>query len=161
MSENKQNIIWPDEFHPNNAPIHVKNVLEMEVAPEVVWAWLIRAKLWPNWYPNAKRVRYDGSDLQKGIRFKWWTFGVPLTSTVVEYVPNEYIAWNAKAIGIWVYHAWLIEKTENCCRVTTEESQYGWLCRLSKLVFPENMYKYHQIWLENMQEKARTGLPTP
>ena len=82
-----------------------------------------------------------------------------MTSNVVEYVHQERIAWNAKTVGIWVYHAWLIEKTETGCRVTTEETQYGWLCKLSKLIFPNNMYKFHQIWLENMQEKARVGLP--
>ena len=155
MQEQQKCIIWPDEFHPDHVPIHVKNVLEMDVSPGAVWAWLIRAKGWPAWYPNAKRVRHEGSVLQGGTRFHWWTFGIPLTSKVVEYVPNERIAWNGKTIGVWIYHAWLIEKTETGCRVTTEESQHGWLCKLSKLIFPNNMYKFHQIWLENIQEKER------
>ena len=44
-------------------------------------AWLIRAKLWPEWYPNSRDVEIDGgaSDLSLGASFRWRTFGAPVS----------------------------------------------------------------------------------
>src|SRR5438067_1337793 len=102
-------IRWPDEFRPERVTVHVRNELDMPVAPEAVFAWLVRAELWPSWYPNSKNVRIvEGArpDLQLGTRFRWWTFGVNIESTVEEFVPNERIGWSAKGFGLRVYHAW-------------------------------------------------------
>ena len=70
----------------------------MEAPQDRVWAWLVRAPLWPRWYENSKNVRIlkgSGPDLQLGTQFVWKTFSVTITSTVLEYVPNERIAWDA------------------------------------------------------------------
>lgn len=155
-------IRWPQEFDPAHAPVHVRNELRMNVTPEVAWAWLVRAVRWPEWYPNSANVRFvgaSGPDLQDGTVFRWKTFGANLTSEVMEYVPGERLAWNARGPGIWAYHAWLIEEVDGGCRVLTEETQHGWLCRLGKLLLPNRMFKFHQIWLEQLQSKARTGPP--
>lgn len=152
---------WPAYYAPDNCPIHVRNELDIAGSPECVWAWLTRATLWPTWYVNSANVKIlegDGPDLKKGTRFRWKTFGVTITSTVLEYVPNERIAWNAHAFGLDVYHAWVLEPSAKGCRVLTEETQHGWLARLSKLIMPNRMYQYHQIWLEGLGAKARAGL---
>ena len=86
---------WPDHFAPANAPIHVRNELEIAAPVEHVWACLIRAKLWPAWYSNAQDVRFlEGKepDLAAGTRFRWRTFGVTIESEVVEFVPRERLA---------------------------------------------------------------------
>ena len=156
-------ILWPDHFAPPNCPIHVRNELAMSSSPEHVWAWLVAATLWPTWYVNASRVRIlqgNGSNLALGTRFRWKTFGVTITSTVREFVPHERIAWDAHALGLEVYHAWLMQPTaEGGCRVLTEETQHGWLARLGKLLMPNRMYKYHQIWLESLARQSAAGLP--
>lgn len=135
----------------------------MSVPPEVAWAWLVRAVRWPEWYPNSANVRLvdaSGPDLQAGTVFRWKTFGASLTSEVVEFVPGERLAWNARGVGIWAYHAWLFQEVEGGCRVLTEETQHGWLCRLGNLLFPNRMFKFHQIWLEQLRRKAQEGLPS-
>jgi uncharacterized protein YndB with AHSA1/START domain len=156
-------IRWPEHYHPRNSSVHVRNEIDITAAPETVWAWLIRAERWPAWYENSANVRFiegRSPDLALGTRFNWKTFGVGIDSRVQEFVPYERIAWNGVAMGIDVYHAWLIVKTADGCHVITEESQHGWMSRLSVLIFPKRMWKFHQIWLESLRDQAMAGLPT-
>jgi len=154
-------IKWPDRYSPERTRVHVKNELSMDTMPEVVWAWILRAKLWPTWYSNSANVSIEGggSDLQAGSAFRWKTFGVTLSSKVEEFVPFERLAWSARATGIDAYHAWLIEPTSEGCRVTTEETQNGWLAAINRAARPNDMTKKHQAWLEGLLTKARTGPP--
>lgn len=153
---------WPSLYEPRNCPVHVRNELDMAATQDNVWAWLTRATLWPAWYINSANVEIlDGSgpNLGKGVRLRWKTFGVTITSIVREYVPSERIAWDAHAFGLDVYHAWILQPSTRGCLVLTEETQRGWLARLAKLFMPNRMYKFHQLWLEELESKARSGLP--
>ena len=153
-------IRWPREFA--EAPVHVSNEMVMNVPCANVWAWLVRADLWPDWYPNSANVKFDGGsgpDLQAGTKFWWKTFSASIVSTVREFIPGERISWDGNGLGVRAYHAWLIQEEKGGCRVLTEERQHGFLCRLNSLVFPNRMHKGHQLWLERLQEKARGGPP--
>jgi uncharacterized protein YndB with AHSA1/START domain len=153
-------IRWPREFA--EAPVHVSNEMVMNVPCENVWAWLVRADLWPEWYPNSANVEFltsFGPKLSLGHVFRWKTFGVHVISQVKECDFRERLAWNARGFGVRAYHAWLIQEEKGGCRVLTEERQHGFLCRLNSLVFPNRMHKGHQLWLERLQEKARGGPP--
>jgi len=135
----------------------------IDAPPEKVWEWLIRAERWPDWYPNSSKIRFinpPGPDLQEGTEFGWKTFDVNITSKVQEFVPEERIAWDGDgALGVRVYHAWLLQKVEGGCHVLTEERQFGVLCRLDHWLRPKRMHDGHQVWLERLREKARGGLP--
>ena len=153
-------IAWPARFAPANSPIHVRNELAIAAAPERVWSWLIRAQNWPRWYANASNVRFlDGAppDLSAGTRFRWRTFGVGIESTVREWAPPARLAWDAHGIGVEAYHAWLITPTADGCHVLTEETQHGVIARLGALLMPRRMWRYHQIWLESLRERALSG----
>jgi hypothetical protein len=157
-------IRWPERYAPARTAVHVRNEMEMPgVSSEAVWAWLVRARLWPTWYINSKDVKIlgdgDGEDLRAGSRFTWKTFGASLQSVVEEFVPNERLAWSARGTGIDVYHAWLIEKRPAGCYVLTGENQNGFLARVSAALRPGNMHRYHQVWLEALNEKAKSGPP--
>lgn len=154
-------ISWPEKYSPERTRVHVKNELDIPANPEVVWAWLVRAKLWPSWYPNSANVVIEGGgqDLGPQTRFRWKTFGVTLDSKVREFVPSERLAWDALAMGIDAYHVWLIEGTAGGCHVLTEETQNGWLAALSNTLRPTNMCVKHQAWLEGLLSKSRTGPP--
>jgi uncharacterized protein YndB with AHSA1/START domain len=135
----------------------------MPAPPAAVWAWLVRAELWPRWYPNSHRVRIVNGprpDLALGARFRWWTFGVAIDSTVAEFVPCERLAWTARGIGVRAYHAWLLRPAGDGCQVLTEETQRGWAARLGSLVMPNRMHRGHQVWLETLAQKA-AGCPPP
>jgi uncharacterized protein YndB with AHSA1/START domain len=154
-------IRWPDRYRPDRVGVHVRNELDMPVPPEPVWAWLVRARLWPTWYPNsADVVIAEGrSELGAGTEFRWKTFGVSLRSRVEEYVPQERLAWTGRAPGLDVYHAWLIERRSDGCHVLTEESQNGIFPRLDHLARPRRMTEFHQLWLERLLAQARGGMP--
>lgn len=150
-------IQWPAAFAPANSPVFVHNTIEIEASPEKIWYWLCNAASWQQWYSNAAAVRIlqpPGNYLQAGAVFKWKTFGAALQSTVLEFVPYERLAWDAKGIGIRAYHAWLIIPGAHGCTVVTEETQHGWACRLGSLLLPGRMYKYHQIWLQGLKRMA-------
>ena len=136
----------------------------MEAPADVVWTWLIRAHLWPTWYANAEDVTFlegEPPDLGPGVRFRWKTFGVTLESRVLEFVPTERIAWDARGNGVDAYHAWVISKMPRGSHVLTEETQHGWLARLGSVLMPQRMRRYHQLWLEELARKAAGGLPPP
>lgn len=153
---------WPDHYQPENCPVHVRNELDMAAPPAHVWAWLIDASDWPTWYINSANVNIlEGKErnLHKGTRFRWKTFGVTITSTVLECVPGERIAWDGHGFGVDVYHAWVLQPSEKGCHVLTEESQHGWLARLSNWFMPKRMSHFHQLWLTCLETKAKKGLP--
>jgi len=154
-------IRWPERYDPGRTRVHVKNEKEMDVSQELVWAWLVRARLWPTWYSNSSNVSIEGGglDLKAGSVFHWRTFGVNLKSKVEEFAPFERLAWSARGVGIDAYHVWVIEATPAGCRVTTEENQKGWLATIGNAARPKNMSTKHQEWLDSLLTKARTGHP--
>jgi hypothetical protein len=155
-------INWPAHYAPKNAPVHVRNSMRIDAPAENIWAWLVRAESWPDWYPNATRVRFGGDrgpDLALDIEFRWRTFGVGIRSCVQEFIPCSRIAWDGHAPGIDVYHAWAIEERGQSCTVVTEETQHGAIARLGAWLMPKRMSDFHQIWLENLAEKASQGKP--
>jgi hypothetical protein len=157
-------IRWPARYAPERSAVHVRNELELRAPCGAVWPWLTRAELWPTWYPNSHRVRIlsgGGPDLQLGTRFHWWTFGVAVTSEVVECVAGERLAWTALGVGVRAYHAWLLAPVSAGCRVLTEETQCGWLAKLGSVVLPNRMHHHHQIWLERLGRQGAGGPPPP
>lgn len=158
-----QGIQWPAHYHPDVAPVHVRNELFIPADISLVWAWLCRAPLWPTWYPNAHRVRAaDGSrlgDLALGTVFRWTTFSVPIESRVLECVPQQRLAWDAKGMGLDAYHAWLLTPSKGGCIVLTEESQHGWGARLVNFLLPHRMWEGHDVWLRSLSIQCSKGKP--
>lgn len=157
-------IDWPECYRPENTAVHVRNEILIDAPPGLVWAWLIEATRWPEWYPNARDVRLpDGrTRLYPGAVFDWRTFGFPVHSTVREFVPEERIGWDGHGIGLDVYHAWLLVPRDRGTWVLTEENQNGFGARLQSLFAPHRMSKWHQVWLERLRERAESGTrPTP
>jgi hypothetical protein len=154
-------IRWPDRYRPEATAVHARTEMEMPVAPEAVWPWLVRAGLWPTWCPDFADFVIEGGglDLKLGSKFRWRTFGVALSSKVEEFVEFERIAWSARATGIDAYHAWLIERTPSGCRVLTEENQSGVAARLNNALRPRFMPGMQRAWLERLLERAKGGPP--
>jgi hypothetical protein len=155
-------IKWPERYHPSRAPIHVVNELTIPASCDRVWAWLIRAPLWPSWYPNASDVKLIDrpvTELRLGTMFDWRTFGVKVRSTVQEFIPNERLAWSARGFGVDAYHAWLLLPRDAGTQIVTEETQYGALARMGRILMPGRMYRGHQVWLEQLSAKAQGPAP--
>lgn len=153
-------IIFPTKYNPENSPVFVHNEIKILASPESVWNHLISAYTWNSYYKNAKKVRFLNNDsqyLSADTIFKWTTFDMPLKSQVREFVPYHRLAWEALGFGIQAYHAWLILPTEYGCKVITEETQHGFACKIGAIIFPNRMYKYHQLWLEGLKRVSEEG----
>ena len=154
-------INWPEAYRPDATAVHVRNELLIQATPERIWAWLVRATLWPDWYENARDVAIEGgaSDLSPGARFHWKTFGLAIASVVGEFVPHQRIGWTGVGTGMDVYHGWLIEPQGGGCLVLTEENQNGLAARAQSVLAPNRMHTHHQIWLESLAVQAGRGTP--
>lgn len=157
-------INWPDPYRPDATAVHVRNELLIPATAERVWAWLVRATLWPSWYENAHDVAIEGGAvaLSPGARFHWKTFGLAIDSVVCEFVPFERLGWTGIGLGMDVYHGWLLEPRDGGAGtwVLTEENQNGLAARAQSVLAPNRMHHHHQIWLESLSARAGQGLPT-
>jgi len=73
------------------------------------------------WYPNLSNVRIqDGSrELSQGVDF---TGILSRYRVYSQFVPNEWLAWDARGTGLHAYHLANHSDTNGCC-VLTEETQ--------------------------------------
>jgi hypothetical protein len=164
MSDGESTIRWPEEHRPEDSPLHAVNELQMDAARQDVWAWLIRPDLWPSYYSNSRFVRHiEGPwpEVALGSRFRWLTFGVIVSSQIVEFEPPERIAWSAKELGARGHHAWALTERDGGTFIHTEETQRGWGMALAKPVMSRLMPRYHQRWLEGLARVAAEGPPPP
>ncbi len=158
-----QTIRWPAAYQPASAPVFAHNELVIPAAPGILWAWLLRAELWPTWYANASDVRllsHAGPELRDRTRFRWKTFGLRVVCEVTEWEAPYRLAWEVRGMGLAGWHAWLLTPLEDgSTHVLTEEVQHGWLSRLGKVLKPRQIEVQHQLWLEGLSRRAATGMP--
>ena len=155
-------IDWPPGYEPSRADLHVRNVTTAAAEPGAVWAWLVRPDLWRAFYRNAWRVRHDTGPwpaLGPGSRFRWVTFGAPVTTTVTEFAPPHRLAWTGTGLGSAGHHAWLLEPFDGGTRIVTEETQHGRAVRLLAPALRPAMRRAHQSWITGLAATATTGRP--
>jgi uncharacterized protein YndB with AHSA1/START domain len=156
-------IRWPAEHRPEVSTLHAVNEQQMDASRQNVWAWLIRPDLWPSYYSNSRFVRHlDGPwpEVELGSRFRWLTFGVIVSSEIVECEPLERIAWSAKELGASGHHGWVLSERDGGTFIRTEETQRGWGMTLAKPVMSRLMPRFHQRWLEGLARVAAEGPPS-
>lgn len=156
-------IHWPEHYSPANTHVHVSNELLIAAPAETIWAWLLRAESWPDWYTNSADIHFlshAGPDLRDRSRFRWKTFGARITSKVLEFEPARRLAWDAHGIGISAWHAWLLTpQPDGTTHILTEETQNGWRARLAHTLMPTRISRCHQLWLDGLAVKAKSGPP--
>ncbi len=160
----KPEILWPERYQPAHSEVFAHNEIVIPATPEVIWQWLLRADDWPHWYRNAADIHFlshAGPNLRNRSRFRWNTFGIRVTSKVLEFEPCRRLSWDAQGIGVHAYHAWLLTPLgTGQTHVLTEETQTGWLARLGHALMPKRMEGQHQRWLEALSVRAQSGPPT-
>jgi uncharacterized protein YndB with AHSA1/START domain len=156
-------IRWPERYAPASAEVFVRNEITIAALPETIWAWLIRAESWPEWYKNADHIHFlstAGPNLRDRSRIRWNTFGARITSKVLEFEPYARLGWDAHGIGIEAYPAWVLTPLgDGTTHVLTEEAQHGWRARIGNRLMPRRLSRMHQLWLEGLCAKAEGGLP--
>ena len=165
MADMGHRVRFPPGAEIEGASMYVYNEVVADVAPDRVWAWLVRAALWPEWYRGCRNIDIEGGgpDLAPGTRFHWTTLGVRVHTRIDEWIPGERLAWSGTGGGgATGYHGWVIERRpEGDLRIVTEETQRGLLPRFGRWYFRPKLLHLHQQWLENLVARARAGLPGP
>jgi len=154
---------WPDDHRPDRCPVYSHNQLAIAAPLEVVWAYLVRAPRWPEFYSNALRVEIEGGadELALGATFRWTTFRLRVTTTVREFEPRRRLAWFGTGYGSSGYHTWTLDPDPGGCLVVTEETQRGLLPGLGRLYIRRALHRQHQAWLEGLARMSAGGTPAP
>lgn len=153
---------WPDDLRPENSPVYTYDELAMPFEPQVVWAWLIRAELWPKWYPYWSEVKFlseAGPDLKEATVFSLKTSVIRIKTVVKDFAPFQRLAWKGGAFGTQGYHSWVIEPVTEGCRVITEETQRGPLPYIFRFTNEGIIHRRHRVWLIRLEEMCNKGLP--
>lgn len=153
-------IVWPEGFDPAKSKFYVENEIDIQASPETVWSILIDAEAWPVWYEGAKNVKASGGAdryLSPNSTISWETMGLKFDSKVKEFEPSRKLAWLSEKKSIQGYHVWIIQATDNGCKVITAESQNGWLTFMEKTFQPKKLFRLHEIWLVELKKKAESA----
>jgi len=155
---NSEKINWPEGYAPEEAGFFVHNEIDIHADPQVVWDILIEAEKWPDWYIGAKDVKVTNDStgkLESQSVFSWKTMGQNFeTTTIKEFEAPYRLSWEAIRNNIRGYHAWLIIPQDEGCKVITSETQHGFLTFMQKVFVPNKLRKLHDIWLEELKDKA-------
>jgi uncharacterized protein YndB with AHSA1/START domain len=157
MTSDRLSITWPTRFRPEVATLVSRAELKIDAPAETIWARLIRAAEWPDWYRGASDVSFelwDGPDLRAGTMFDWTTFDVRLHSVVNEFEPVSRIGWHAHSEGVEAWHAWVLEPTDDGGTiVVTEESLLGVVPRFA-VGLDDAITEQHALWLDRLAIEA-------
>ena len=156
-AERCREIHWPNGFHPEQADLFAHNEIVVHASCQKVFASIVDAQGWPEWYPNSHDVKLlnspDGK-LHEGTRFSWDTFGVHIESRVHEFVPNSRIGWFGNGTGMNAYHTFLLLKTDEGCHIVTEEVVKGPGAVEFRKKQPNAMHEGHDLWLSTLKQRS-------
>jgi hypothetical protein len=148
-------IHWPSSHTPDKAILFAHNEIVIAASCEKVWSHIVDARKWPDWYPNSRDVRLVNSNsgvLEKDTRFTWSTFGLPVDSTVAEFVSANRLGWFGKAPDVDAYHTWLLVSAGPACQVVTEEVTNGPAATAWRNSSPGALHEGHEVWLQKLKE---------
>jgi hypothetical protein len=148
ITHRSADIHWPDGLKPTEADLFAHNEIVIDAEPEHIWQHLIAPTAWPNWYSNAANVVVnDPSDLlADGVSFEWTTFGLEISSTVAEFVPNARLGWYGRGEGLEAYHTWLLIPRERGTYIAMEEIGLGDGAKHLAQTNPGHMHRGHDLW---------------
>jgi uncharacterized protein YndB with AHSA1/START domain len=120
-----------------DAPVKAHVQIQISAPPDRVWALLIDAASWPNWYSDIESVEAPAA-LATGTRFTWKSGSTTVRSEVHLFEPEHCLSWTGMAFPAKAVHVWELEATPGGgTLVTVNESMEGpllkWLYPSTKL----------------------------
>lgn len=109
------------EINPN-ADIVAETQLEIDAAPEAVWAVLTDVDSWTQWLPEFASARLDGP-LQPGTTLHWQPQGQTVRSLLVIVEPNKRLIWNGSGGAV---HVWELTPSGDRTLLRNAESIEDW-----------------------------------
>jgi hypothetical protein len=142
-------IRWPVGFDPVQADLFAHNAVVINAPTKSIWATLIAAAAWPEWYSNASDVVIDDPSGQLGqdVTFSWTTFGLKIASKVAECAPYERLGWYGNGDQLRAYHTWLlVPRLGGSTYVVMEEIGMGDGAQHLAHTNPGHMHRGHDLW---------------
>ena len=149
---------WPPLMRPELSDVYAHNELVSPIPPDRLWAWLVRARGWSQWYANCRRLRIlgGGSELELGTSFRWSTFGTTITSTVDVFDSPKALGWTWYGSTASGYHIWLLhDREQGGTRIVTEESQRGLGPHYAPWLFRRLLLASHGMWLRDLSARGQ------
>jgi hypothetical protein len=142
-------IRWPVGFDPVHADLFAHNAVVINAPVKSVWATLIAAANWPEWYSNARDVVVDdpSGHLNEDVTFSWTTFGLKIASKVAEFAPYARLGWYGNGDQLRAYHNWLlVPRPGGSTYVVMEEIGMGDGAHHLAQSNPGHMHRGHDLW---------------
>lgn len=141
------------------APVTCSKSITIHASAEKVWNVLTKIDNWVSWQSDISKSKLLGT-LEAGSDFSWKTGGANIQSTLHAVEPNKAFGWTGKTFGMFAIHNWTLSETNGHTTVFVEESMEGFLARLFKKAFNNNLEKGMQKWLELLKmECEEAGKP--
>ena len=134
-----------------DAPVTCSKTVVIQADSKKVWAVLTDIDNWAAWQTDISKPKLNGV-LQTGTTFDWKTGGAKIHSTLHTVNPYSQFGWTGKTFGIFAIHNWTLTERNGQTTVEVDESMEGFLARLFKPSFNENLEKGMQRWLDLLKQ---------
>lgn len=136
-----------------DAPVKCTKSIEIKAPAEKVWKTLTDINQWSAWQTEIHKPQINGA-LQPLTTFDWTTGGVRIHSTLHTVEPYTHFGWTGKTLGMYAIHNWTLNATHNGTIVQVDESMEGFLTRLFKKSFNQNLEKGMVKWLDLLKAEC-------
>lgn len=155
LATRAKEIHWPEGFSPATADLFAHNEIVVHASCKKVWARIVDARTWPQWYPNARDVQLPGGAnvLGSSTTWRWSTFGLSIESKVQEYEEYARLGWYGYAPGAQptFFHTWYLAPQGASCLVVTEEVGIGKDAAQLRETDESLLHRGHDLWLATLK----------
>jgi hypothetical protein len=134
-----------------DAPVRCSKTVVIQADSKIAWAVLTDINNWAAWQTDIRRPMLNGP-LQAGTTFDWKTGGAKIHSTLHTVNPYSQFGWTGKTFGMFAIHNWTLTERNGQTTIEVDESMEGFLARLFKPSFNENLEKGMQRWLDLLKQ---------
>lgn len=136
------------------APVFCTLSIQIDAAPDKVWAILTDIDNWPSWNEKITRAKLSAGGLAPGVAFDWKVNGMPIHSVLEVVEHRKSLSWVGKTLGASAEHSWQLEVDKNGTRVRVEERMWGWLVGLFKTKMNKDLQADMQHWLAALKKES-------
>lgn len=136
-----------------NAPVKIRQIIQVKATPEKVWSVLTNIDRWPGWNPDISNAKLNGQ-LIPGTTFDWKSGGTKIHSKLHTVQPFKKFGWTGKAMGSLAIHNWILIKNDDGTEVLVEESMDGFLVKLLKGMMQKTLDKSSASWLQHLKTES-------
>ena len=108
---------------------------------------------WSAWQTDITKPTLNG-ELKPGSTFDWKTGGATIHSTLHTVEPFNNFGWTGRTLGMLAIHNWTISEVSGQTIVSVDESMEGFLAKLFRKTFNNNLEKGMQRWLEFLKKEC-------